>query len=81
MLKCNGAVLDVKLNGGVGYVIPKAVTSLINSILSGLNIRFRIKGEGGLEPGPAITVDKSSSQGGCNVDKNPAAVGEVKGPV
>ena len=82
MLKCNGAVLDVKLSGGVGYVIPKAVTSLINSILSGLNLKFRIKGEGGLEPGPAITVvNKSSSQGGCNVDKNPAAVGEVKGPV
>ncbi len=82
MLKCNGAVLDVKLNGGVGYVIPKAVTNLLNSILSGLNLSFRIKGEGGLEPGPAITVvDKSSSQGGCNVDKNPAAVGKVNGPV
>ena len=82
MIKCNGAILDIKLSGGVGYVIPKAVTNLINSFLSSLNISFRIKGEGGLEPGPAITVvDKSSSQGGCNVDKNPAAVGTVNGPV
>jgi hypothetical protein len=82
MIRCNGAILDIKLSGGVGYVIPKAVTNLINSFLSGLNISFRIKGEGGLEPGPAITVvDKSSSQGGCNVDKNPAAVGTVNGPV
>jgi hypothetical protein len=82
MIKCNGAVLDVKLSGGVGYVIPKAVTNLINSLLSSLNIRFRIKGEGGLEPGPAKTVvNKSSSQGGCNVDKNPAAVGNVNGSV
>ena len=82
MIKCNGAVLDVKLSGGVGYVIPKAVTSLLNSILSGLNLKFRIKGEGGLEPGPAKTVvNKSSSQGGCNVDKNPDAVGKVNGPV
>ena len=82
MLRCNGAVLDIKLSGGVGYVIPKAVTNLINSFLSALNIGFRIRGEGGLEPGPAITVvNKSSSQGGCNVDKNPAAVGKVNGPV
>ena len=82
MLKCNGAVLDVKLSGGVGYVIPKAITNLLNSVLQSLNLKFRIKGEGGLEPGPAITVvNKSSSQGGCNVDKNPAAVGVVNGPV
>jgi hypothetical protein len=82
MLKCNGAVLDVKLSGGVGYVIPKAITNLLNSFLERLNLSLRITGEGGLQPTSAITVvNKSSSQGGCNDDKNPASVGEVKGPV
>jgi hypothetical protein len=80
MLNCNSAILDVKLSGGVGYVIPKALTNLLNSFLERLNISYRVKGEGGLQPGPAITVvNKSSSQGGCNVDKNPASTGEANG--
>jgi hypothetical protein len=56
MLRCNGATLIVNLNGGVGYVIPKSITDLINSVLSALNIKYRITGEGGLEPSTPITV-------------------------
>jgi hypothetical protein len=58
------------------------VTNAINFILRGLNIRYQITGEGGLEPSEAMTIiNKVSQVGGCNVDKNPAAKGEVNGPV
>jgi len=82
MLACQGAVLDVKLSGGVGYVIPQAVTRAINAILRGLNISYEIRGEGGLEPSEAVTiVEKSSAIGGCNVDKDQNATGTIEGPV
>jgi hypothetical protein len=80
MLQCNGATLVVKLSGGVGYVIPKSVTNLINSVLRALNIKYEITGEGGLEPGKPLTViEKTSQLGGCNVDKDPNETGTVKG--
>ena len=80
MLQCNGATLVVDLNGGVGYVIPKSITDLINSVLRALNIKYRITGEGGLEPGKAVTVIKKTSQiGGCNVINDPDDKGSLKG--
>jgi hypothetical protein len=80
MLVCSGATLVVTLGGGVGYVIPKIVKDLINSILSALNIKFRITGEGGIEPGkPYVVINKTSQIGGCNVDKNPDAKGSLAG--
>jgi hypothetical protein len=80
MLRCNGATLVVDLNGGVGYVIPKSITDLVNSVLRALNIKYRITGEGGLEPGKAVTVIKKTSQiGGCNVINDPDDKGTLKG--
>jgi hypothetical protein len=35
MIACKEATIDVKLSGGVGYVIPKVVTNLFNAILRG----------------------------------------------
>jgi hypothetical protein len=61
MIPCKEATLTVKLNGGVGYVIPKSVTELINSVLSFLNIKYRITGEGGLTPSEALTIVNSTS--------------------
>ena len=81
MIACTGATLDVKLSGGVGYVIPKSITGLVNSILAGLNIKYRITGEGGLEPSEALTiVSKTSQVGGCKPPDNDG-VGTVQGPV
>jgi hypothetical protein len=80
MLRCNGSTLIVSLRGGVGYVIPKSITDLINSVLAALNIKYEITGEGGLEPGqPRTVINKSSQMGGCNVDQNPDEKGTVKG--
>ncbi len=81
MIACTGATLDVKLSGGVGYVIPKSVASLVNSILSGLNIKYRITGEGGLAPSEALTiVNKTSAVGGCK-PPDTSGTGTVEGPV
>jgi len=80
MLQCNGATLVVKLSGGVGYVIPKSVTDLVNSVLRALNIKYEITGEGGLAPSKPLTViEKTSQIGGCNVDKDPSETGTVRG--
>ncbi len=80
MLNCNGASLVVSLNGGVGYVIPKSITNLINSVLSALNIKYRITGEGGIEPGtPYVVINKTSQIGGCNVIDNSDAKGSLPG--
>jgi len=80
MLQCNGATLVVKLSGGVGYVIPKSVTELINSVLKALNINYEITGQGGLEPSkPYTVIEKTSQLGGCNVDKDPGETGTVRG--
>jgi len=81
MIACTGATLDVKLSGGVGYVIPKSITGLINSILSGLNIKYRITGDGGLQPSEALTiVSKTSQVGGCKPPDN-GGTGTIAGPV
>jgi hypothetical protein len=66
MLACMSAPVVLKLNGGVGYLIPQSVTSAINSILRSLNIRYELKGEGGLEPSESLTiVNTESKTGGC----------------
>jgi len=70
MLECKEATVDVKLSGGVGYVIPKVVTSIFNSILSALNIKYRIQGEGGINSGSALTLfNDTSTMKTCKADK------------
>ena len=79
MLACNGSSLVVNIGGGVGYIIPKSVVKLINSVLRALNIKYEIVGEGGIE-GPSKTVIQRSSQiGGCKMDKDPNEKGTVRG--
>jgi len=66
MLACLRAPVVLKVNGGVGYLIPQAVTKAINSILRAFNIRYELRGEGGLEPSEMLTVvDTESRAGGC----------------
>ena len=70
LVACKEATLVVSLRGGVGYSIPKVVTNFFNSILSALNIRYRIRGDGGVEPSEALTIINSSSAlKGCKADK------------
>ncbi len=66
MLTCYSAPVVLKMNGGVGYMIPQAVTSAINSILRAFNVRYELRGEGGLEPSEPLTiVNTESMTGGC----------------
>jgi hypothetical protein len=70
MISCKEATIDVKLSGGVGYVIPQAVTSFFNKILSGLNIKYRIDGEGSLQSGDSISLyNDTSTLNGCKAGK------------
>ena len=61
MIPCKEATLAIKLSGGVGYVIPKSITNLINSVLRALNVKYQIDGEGSLAPSEAITIVNSTS--------------------
>ncbi len=73
MVECMRAPLEIKLTGGVGYLIPQSVTSAINFILRKLNVKYQIKGEGGLEPSQPMTLHSSeSNKGGCPTDKKGA---------
>ncbi|MEP7243786.1 MAG: hypothetical protein ABI885_08870 [Gammaproteobacteria bacterium] len=66
MLACMSAPVVLKVNGGVGYVIPQAVTAAINSILRFFNVRYQLRGEGGLEPSETMTIINTESRtGGC----------------
>jgi hypothetical protein len=66
VLACTYAPIKLDMNGGVGYVIPQSVTSAINFILRKLNIKYQIKGEGGLEPSKTLTIVNSGDRtGGC----------------
>ena len=70
MIACKEATIDVKLSAGVGYVIPKAVTSFFNAILTALNIKYRIDGEGSLQSGDSRTLyNDTSTLNGCKVGK------------
>jgi hypothetical protein len=76
------ATLNISLNGGVGYLIPKSITNLINSVLSALNITYRVTGEGGIEPSEPLTIiNKTSQIGGCKPDEDTSAKGSMSGPV
>ncbi len=83
MIACNGATLNISMTGGVGYLIPKSITNLINSVLSALNIKYRITGEGGLEPSAPLTIiNKTSQIGGCKPPEEDAPAKEaLSGPV
>jgi hypothetical protein len=66
MLACMSAPVVLKVNGGVGYLLPQSVTTAINSILRAFNIRYELRGEGGLQPSEPLTiVDIESLAGGC----------------
>jgi hypothetical protein len=55
---------------------------LINSVLSALNIKYRITGEGGLQPSKALTIiNKTNQIGGCKLDEDTTATGHLSGPV
>lgn len=60
MVKCKGATLIISLNGGVGYVIPKVVTDVINFFLRTLSVGplqlGQIKGDGGAATGDPLTI-------------------------
>ena len=70
IVACKEATLVVSLRGGVGYSVPKAITSFINSALSALNIRYSIRGEGGVEPSKYLTIINSTGTlKGCQAGK------------
>jgi hypothetical protein len=70
MIECKEATIDVKLSAGVGYVIPKVVTNVINGILRALNIKYRIDGEGSLRAGDPMTLyNATTTMKGCKADK------------
>jgi hypothetical protein len=70
MIPCKEATIDVKLSAGVGYLIPKVVTNILNGILRALNIKYRIDGEGSLRAGDSITLyNDTSTLKGCRADK------------
>jgi hypothetical protein len=69
-IECKEATVDVKLSAGVGYVIPKVITNLFNQILRGLNIKYRIEGEGGFNSGAPLTLyNDTSTMKGCKAGK------------
>jgi hypothetical protein len=71
MISCKEATIDVKLSGGVGYVIPKSITAFFNKILSGLNIKYRIDGEGSLQSGDSVTLfNDTSTLRGCKMGES-----------
>jgi hypothetical protein len=70
MIQCKEATIDVKMSAGVGYLIPKVVTNVLNGILRALNIKYRIDGEGSLRAGDSITLyTDTSTMKGCQADK------------
>jgi hypothetical protein len=56
MRMCRSASVGSSLSVGLGYVMPKAVTSAINFILRSLNLE-EIKGEGGTESEPTRIIE------------------------
>ncbi len=56
MRMCRAASLGSSLAVGLGYVMPTAVTSVINVFLRALNLE-EIKGEGGTETDPQKIID------------------------
>jgi hypothetical protein len=44
---CNQATLSIAMGAGIGYLIPKSITDIINGILETLNIKYQVKSSGG----------------------------------
>jgi hypothetical protein len=66
MIQCKEATLVIGLNGGVGYLIPRSITSFINSILKSLKIDYQINGEGGIAPEKGINIiNETTTLPGC----------------
>jgi hypothetical protein len=80
MIACNGATINVSLSGGIGYFIPKGISSAINFILRSLNINAKISTEGGLESDTTTLIRKTSAVGGCGLDTG-QPIGTLSGPV
>ena len=56
--------------GGIGYLIPKPVTDVINFILGTLRINYRVDGEGGLAVKQPLTIiNKTQTLPGCGAGK------------
>jgi hypothetical protein len=80
MISCSGATIKISLYGGVGYFLPRALSSAINSILHALNINAKVPNEGGLESDSMTLIEKTSAVGGCGLDTG-KPVGTLNGPV
>lgn len=59
MIPCNAATFTLGLTAGVGYLIPKSITSAINFFLRALNVK-EIAGEGGIEPKAMNIINKTT---------------------
>ncbi len=80
MISCSGATIKISLFGGVGYFIPKGISSAINSILRSLNIAARVSSQGGIESDSMTLIKKTSAVGNCALDTGPP-IGTLNGPV
>ena len=82
-----GAGLTWKFAAGSDVGMRANVNALLQpdtdfSILSALNIKYRFKGEGGLEPSTPLTIlNKTNPIGGCKLDEDTSATGHLSGPV
>jgi len=66
VLKCNAAVLTVKVGGGAGYSIPRSITQAINYILRLFGSKKQIAGYGGVAiVKPTTVVNTTGNRGGC----------------
>ena len=69
-IQCKEATITVGMSGGIGYLIPKPVTDVINFILGTLRIKYRVDGEGGLSVREPLTIiNKTQTLPGCGADK------------
>jgi hypothetical protein len=67
MIQCKEATLIVSMSGGIGYLIPKPVTDVINFILGTLHIKYRVDGSGAVTASPTTLVNSTSTLPGCKV--------------
>jgi hypothetical protein len=68
-IQCKESTLVVGMSGGIGYLIPKPITDVINFILGTLHIRYRVDSFGGVESKPMTIINKTSTLPGCKADK------------
>jgi hypothetical protein len=65
---CRGSILDLALNVGIGYKLPKPVTSAINAILKTLNLA-PMQGSGGLKHSEPLLHTAADNPKGCAYGK------------